>query len=76
MEIEIKEKLKADNIKIGFNPTIVVKGERSPQSLTMDFHTEKGWIRIRLEGETCGVFNTIYKQHALDRLEEQMSKPQ
>ena len=70
MEIEIKETLKADDVKIGFNPTIVVKGRQSPQSLTMDFSTERGWIRIRLEGETCGMFNTRYKEHALSRIKE------
>ena len=70
MEREIVETQKADNVKIGFNPKIVVKGRQSLQSLTMDFHTEKGWIRIRLEGETCGIFNTIYKQQALSRIEE------
>lgn len=71
MEREIVETYEVDNVCIDFNPTIsVVQGRQSPQSLTMDFHTKKGWIRIRLEGETCGLFNTKYKQHALTRIEE------
>ena len=72
MKREEIETLKAEDVRVGFNPAItVVQGRQSPQSLTMDFHTtEKGWIRIRLEGETCDLFNTIYKEHVLSRIEE------
>ena len=70
MDIETKETLKAYDVKIGFNPTIVVKGRQSPQSLTMDFSTERGVIRIRLEGEMCGMFNKRYKENTLSRIKE------
>jgi hypothetical protein len=53
----------ADNVDIGFNPEVQVRpGKKAPQSLTLDFHTSKGWVRIRLEGDVCDRFNELYKQ--------------
>jgi hypothetical protein len=43
MKGKIVETYNADNIRVGFNPVInVIEGKQSSQSLTMDFHTEKG----------------------------------
>jgi hypothetical protein len=71
MEREEMETLEADDVRIGFNPAItVVKGRQSPQSLTMKFHTGDRWVCIRLEGELCGRFNRLYKEHTVGRIEE------
>ena len=70
MEREIVETLKADDVKVGFNHAVEVKGRQSPQSLTVDFHTEKGWVRIRLEGDACSLFDKTYKQQTSGRITE------
>jgi len=59
----------ASDMTISYNPEIErVAGGITSQSLTMDFCTAEGLIRIRLVGATCNRFNTIYRQNTDGRL--------
>jgi hypothetical protein len=64
------ESLKADDVLIGYNPQIDTKMGQRLQSLTLDFHTSKGCVRIRLEGDSCNLFDRRYREHAQGRMKE------
>jgi hypothetical protein len=57
-----------DNVRIGYNPALQASGTSTPQSLVFHFHTNKGWVRMRLEGNICRLFDRRYHEHTEGRL--------
>jgi hypothetical protein len=62
------DSFEVNNVRIGYNPALQVSGASAPQSLIFQFHTNKGWIRMRLEGDVCRLFDRRYHEHTEDRL--------
>jgi hypothetical protein len=58
-----------NNVHIGYNPAIQASGASTPQSLTLDFQTSKGWVRMRLQGDVCRLFDRRYHEYAEERPE-------
>lgn len=52
--------IQPDDIRITYCPRIEGMTLKSDSCLTMDFHTEEGWLRVRLVGGTCAAFRKLY----------------
>jgi hypothetical protein len=63
------DSFEVDNVRIGYNPALQVSGASTRQSLAFQFHTKKGWMRMRLEGDLCHLFDRRYREHTEGRLE-------
>ena len=57
-----------NDVHIGYNPALQAPGSPAPQSLTFDFETKTGWVRVRLEGSVCRLFDGRYREHTEGRL--------
>ncbi len=53
--------IQPDDIRIMYHPPTEDMVQKSDSCLTMDFHTEEGWLRVRLVGSTCAAFRKLYK---------------
>jgi hypothetical protein len=62
------DSFEVDDVRIGYNPALQVSGASTPESLVFQFHTRKGWMRMRLEGDACHLFNRRYHEHTEGRL--------
>jgi hypothetical protein len=63
------DSFEVDNVRIGYNPPLPATGMPTPQSLIFQFHTKRGWMRVRLEGDICRLFDRRYHEHTEGRLE-------
>lgn len=52
--------IQPDDIRIVCHPKIEDMVQKSDSCLTMDFHTEEGWLRVRLVGRACEAFQKLY----------------
>jgi hypothetical protein len=57
-----------DNVRIGYNPALQLSGASTRQSLIFQFHTNTGWMRMRLEGDVCHLFDRSYHENTEGRL--------
>jgi hypothetical protein len=57
-----------NDVHIGYNPALQAPGSPTLQSLTFDFETKTGWVRMRLEGDVCRLFDGRYREHTEGRL--------
>jgi hypothetical protein len=62
------DSFEVDNVRVGYNPALQVSGASTPQFLVFHFHMRRGWIRMRLEGYACRLFDRRYHEHTEDRL--------
>jgi hypothetical protein len=60
-EIKPIDIIEADNVHIAYIPEVKTSGKKSPQSYSLDFHTSEGWVRIKLEGDVCDLFDERYE---------------
>ncbi len=54
--------IQPDDIRIAYCPKREGMIQKSDKCLTMDFHTEEGWLRVRLVGGACVAFQKLYKE--------------
>ena len=62
------DSFEVDNVRIGYNPALQASGASTLQSLIFQFHTNRGWMRMRLEGDVCHLFDRTYHEHTEGRL--------
>jgi hypothetical protein len=57
------DSFEVDNVRIRYNPALQVSGMPARQSLVFQFHTNKGWMRMSLEGDLCRLFDRSYREN-------------